>query len=124
MKVRNGETKFLLKQMAERHLPRELVRRKKEGFIEPAVFWLRNELRDFALAIIRDPGFNRLGMLQLPYALSIIDQFYRSNDFYLRQEVWLLVMYGLWEQTCRDANYVLVRQLCGIWFALDALHFL
>jgi asparagine synthase (glutamine-hydrolysing) len=102
MKIRNGETKFLLKRVAERYLPHELVNRKKEGFIEPAIFWLRDELKEFALATLNDPGFNRLGFLQRPYVRSIVERFYQSNDFYLGKKVWLLVMFGLWEQTFRD----------------------
>ena len=45
MKIRGGETKDLLKRVAERHVPRDCVYRPKEGFSIPIKHWLRTEFR-------------------------------------------------------------------------------
>ena len=39
-KISGNCTKYLLKKVAERILPSELVYRPKEGFVEPNIFWL------------------------------------------------------------------------------------
>src|SRR6185312_14479937 len=44
-KVRGGEGKFLLKKGAERHLPNEVLYRRKMGFAVPLAGWFRGPLR-------------------------------------------------------------------------------
>jgi asparagine synthase (glutamine-hydrolysing) len=98
MKIRRGETKWLLKRVASRHLPEELVYRPKEGFVEPAVYWLRRELRDFWRDRILGASFDRLGLLQPDYARAVATRFDESGDFSLGKKVWSLLMYALWEE--------------------------
>jgi asparagine synthase (glutamine-hydrolysing) len=98
MKIRRGETKWLLKRVASRHLPEELVLRPKEGFVEPAVYWLRSELRDFWRDRILGASFDRLGLLQSDYARAVATRFDESGDFSLGKKVWSLLVYALWEE--------------------------
>ena len=98
VKIRGGRTKHLLKEVARRHLPGELVDRQKEGFVEPGVLWLGRELRDFCLEHLRGPGFNRLGLLEDRYVERLVGDFYRDGDFFLGKRVWSLLMFALWEQ--------------------------
>lgn len=48
LKVRRLTTKYLLKQVAERYLPREVVHRAKHGFAVPVSEWLRGPLHALA----------------------------------------------------------------------------
>jgi asparagine synthase (glutamine-hydrolysing) len=98
-KIRNGETKWLLKQVATRYLPRDLVERKKEGFVEPSVYWIQRELRDYCRAQFASPRFNALGHLDARYARGLVDRFYATPTFDVAKKVWTLLMYALWEQT-------------------------
>ena len=47
-KLRGGKSKYLLRRLAERYLPREIVERPKQGFAVPIDRWLRGPLRDWA----------------------------------------------------------------------------
>jgi asparagine synthase (glutamine-hydrolysing) len=53
-KVREGQGKWLLRQLLYRHVPRELVDRPKKGFSVPLAAWLRGPLKDWAAALL-DP---------------------------------------------------------------------
>ncbi len=47
-RVRNGETKWLLRRVLDRYVPRHLVSRPKAGFAVPLANWLRGPLRSWA----------------------------------------------------------------------------
>ena len=47
-KLRGGKSKYLLRRLAERYLPREIVERPKQGFAVPIDRWLRGPLRGWA----------------------------------------------------------------------------
>jgi asparagine synthase (glutamine-hydrolysing) len=53
-KIRGGETKYLLKKALSRHLPAELVNRRKMGFGVPIASWLRGPLRQWAQSLVHD----------------------------------------------------------------------
>jgi asparagine synthase (glutamine-hydrolysing) len=97
-RIRDGETKHVLKRVARRHLPLELVGRRKEGFVEPAVYWIAREMRDFTLSYLEATSFNCLGLIDATLVHEIVERFYRNETFSDGKKIWSLLMYAIWER--------------------------
>jgi asparagine synthase (glutamine-hydrolysing) len=65
MKLRNGETKWALRQVAYRHVPRSLLDRPKMGFSVPIADWLRGPLRAWGEDLLFSGALEREGTLRV-----------------------------------------------------------
>jgi asparagine synthase (glutamine-hydrolysing) len=61
MKVRVGRGKWLVRQVLDRHVPRDLVDRPKTGFSIPLDAWLRGPLREWASDLLASSNLERDG---------------------------------------------------------------
>jgi len=62
-KLRNGESKWLLRQILYKYVPKELVERPKMGFGVPIDDWLKGPLRDWAESLIDESKMREQGYL-------------------------------------------------------------
>jgi asparagine synthase (glutamine-hydrolysing) len=95
LKWKNGQEKYLLKQLLYRHLPAELFQRPKWGFSVPLAAWLQGEGRKLVDQWVEDPQAYRHGLLNMAEAKRHLKQF-RRGDRIAYNRVWLLLVFNQW----------------------------
>jgi asparagine synthase (glutamine-hydrolysing) len=97
-KVRNGETKYLLKKVLSKYLPAECVYRPKMGFAVPLAKWLRGPLRSWAEELIHDDTL----MSRLPLDKERVRELLRQHSAGDREShplLWSVLMLLCFVQT-------------------------
>ncbi len=61
-KIRDGQGKWLLRQVLKQHVPEELYNRPKQGFTIPVGEWLRNDLREWAEDLLSEEKLTENGL--------------------------------------------------------------
>lgn len=79
LKIRNGETKYLLKKAALKYFPEEMVFRGKEGFVLPVNRWVYDSMEKYARDILSESNLNRHGLFDVGAVSKLIDQLYKSE---------------------------------------------
>ncbi|NJC74294.1 asparagine synthetase B, partial [Planosporangium thailandense] len=100
LKVRDGQTKYLLKRAVADWLPPELLNRPKMGFGVPLGSWLRTELRDLARDVLTDATARGRGLFRPDAVSALLDQHDAGIDHSSR--IWALMQFELWHRTFVD----------------------
>jgi len=95
MKLRGGETKWLLRQVLRRYLPEDLIDRPKMGFSVPLHAWLTGDLRDWAESLLAPDLIRRQGVLR-PEPLARLWRGFLGGDSSLDHRVWAVLMFQSW----------------------------
>ena len=61
-KIRDGQGKWLMRQLLYRHVPQALIDRPKKGFGVPLGQWLRGPLKEWASALLDPASLARHGV--------------------------------------------------------------
>jgi len=98
MKVRDGQSKWLLRQVLYRHVPPALIERPKMGFAVPIDSWLRGPLKDWAEALLNESRLKKEGYLNPePIRKKWMEHLSGQNnwEYYL----WDILMFESWLET-------------------------
>lgn len=95
-KVRDGQGKWLLRQLLYRHVPRELVERPKQGFGVPIEHWLRGPLRDWAEDLLSPAALGADGMLDPAPIRAMWQRHLLGRN--VQYALWNVLMYQAWRR--------------------------
>jgi len=65
LRIRNGRTKWILREVVGRRVPSALVERPKQGFAQPIGAWLRGPLRPWAEDLLATDALARAGLVDV-----------------------------------------------------------
>lgn len=98
LKLRNGQDKWLLRQVLDRYVPRALSDRPKMGFGIPIHDWLRGPLRDWAETLLDERRLRQAGLLEpIPIRKLWQEHINGLNDWGYR--LWPMLMFEAWKDT-------------------------
>lgn len=95
IKIKNGTKKYVLKEIAHKYLPKNLLDRPKSGFDTPYALWMRNELKELVFAHINEESLNKDKLFYTSSIIALRDKFYQGNDIY-KYKLWRIFLFQLW----------------------------
>jgi len=103
MKVRQGERKWILRQVLYRDVPPALVDRPKQGFEVPLRAWLTGPLRDWAECLLAERRLRSEGFLD---AVRIREEWQAlpSRPSRSNHAIWAVLMFEAWLDEVRAFN--------------------
>lgn len=95
MKIANGTTKYILRKAAEDFVPEHVLYRKKLGFPVPIRHWIKEELHDWVVEIIRDSQTDHL--FHKEYIYRLLDDHTKGKADYSRK-IWTILTFMMWHK--------------------------
>lgn len=98
MKFRDGQRKWLLRQVLYRHVPRSIMERPKMGFGVPVSQWLRGPLRGWAEDLLSEDRLRAQGFLDPEPIRRRWEQHVKGHHNW-KDSLWLVLMWQAWIQS-------------------------
>ncbi|MBI3596519.1 MAG: asparagine synthase (glutamine-hydrolyzing) [Nitrospirae bacterium] len=101
-KIKLKQTKYLLKKLSEKYLPKENIYRSKWGFAIPVGPWFRKELKPYLYNIILSDKARTRGYFNYDYIQHIINEHLVGKDH--EYKLWSLLWLELWHRLFIDKD--------------------
>lgn len=95
LKLKGTNLKYMLKKVAARYLPQELIYRKKQGFTFPLGIWMRTDLKDFLRTLFRQSRLVELGLFNETYMQTLLEE-HLSGKVDHNYRLWILINIEIW----------------------------
>ena len=102
MRVRNGRGKHLLRQVARRWLPSDVLDKPKQGFAIPLAAWFRGPLRELASDLIASRAFRERGLIAAAAADAYLADHLAGRADH-GETLWLVLSLELWARRYLDS---------------------
>jgi len=102
LKIRDGQRKWLLRQVLGKYVPKDLFDRPKTGFAVPISKWLRGPMRGWAEDLLDSTRLRTQGFLN-PDQISLLWRRHLSGRENWPDRLWCVLMFEAWLDSQRDA---------------------
>jgi len=103
LKIRNMSLKYILRRVAARYVPSEILERSKEGFVLPKNTWLRQGMAPMLKDVLCKERLAIHGYFNAEYINCLVSKFLAGDDS-LTFKVWTLVIFQIWYENYLGDN--------------------
>ncbi len=96
LKIKNGNAKYLLKQVLYDYVPQSIFDRPKWGFGIPLVKWLKADLNFLMDDYLSEELIKKAGFVNFSIVENLIKRFNTNNEDYLYNRIWVLICLHRW----------------------------
>ena len=94
-KIRNGVSKWVLREVLYKHVPKDLIERPKMGFGVPLAEWLRGPLKDWAESLLDEKRLHQEGFFNVEFVRGKWLEHLNGNRNWSLQ-LWNVLMFQAW----------------------------
>jgi asparagine synthase (glutamine-hydrolysing) len=94
LKFKNGVKKYLLKEVAYKYIPKELLDRPKKGFAIPIQKWFRTDLKYLLDIYLSDKNLSH-GLINQKVVYNLLKQYYAGDDSVF-ELIWFVLNFQMW----------------------------
>ena len=99
-KIKGGQTKYILRQLATKYLPAELINQPKRGFEIPLKKWIDGELKSIIGDYILAPNAYCRNFIQLSFINDLWNRKINAGDEKRAKMIWTLFAMEVWYKKC------------------------
>ena len=103
LKIKDGSSKYILKQMLKPHVPPSILTKSKQGFAVPIGSWFQSDLYPYTRDILLDPRSQHRGLFK-PGVVEKVLEFHSQGRRDYGEWIYMLLMLELWFQTFVDES--------------------
>jgi len=95
LKLKGNKLKYILREVASKHIHPSLITRKKQGFGFPLAYWMQNDLKNFLRKIVKESRFVENQIFEYDYINNIIEEHIsgkRDHNF----RIWIFINLEIW----------------------------
>ena len=94
-KYKDGQKKYILKQIVHQYIPKEIMERPKMGFGIPVESWLAHELKDLVQEYLGTDSIEKHQLFNKEEVRTLCNDFFNGRkEKYLK--IWYLLMFQMW----------------------------
>ncbi|HEX7845510.1 MAG TPA: asparagine synthase (glutamine-hydrolyzing) [Chitinophagaceae bacterium] len=99
-KIKGSQTKYLLRKLAEKYLPAELIHQPKRGFEIPLKDWVDGELKDMIASYLLSPNAYSRNFIKPAFIEDLWNRKIKTGDEKRAKMLWTTFALEVWYRKC------------------------